>query len=204
MRVDPPLTDEGKKSIAAAEKTLEDSKEDYDKKKVIAQSKELEFHAAARISKAAREERAKAEDRYYIQSKAARKAARYAENMEREAQKASARQAAADKFQEVIATSNKAASAKEAAAAPAKPAAAAAPAKAAVAQAPAAAAAPAKSAAQVASNSTLAHVSANSSLAAVAANSTSAVAANITANQTVFANRTIATQANVSANATRK
>jgi hypothetical protein len=113
MRVDPPLTDEGKKSIAAAEKALEESKTDYDKKKATAQEHELKFHAAARVSKAAREERAKAEDRYYISSKGARKAARYAENMEREAKTASARQAAQDKYQEVIAAANKEATAKE-------------------------------------------------------------------------------------------
>lgn len=91
MRVDPPLLDEGKKSIAEAEKVLEETKADYDKKKKIAEEKELAFHAAARVSKAARENRAKAEDRYYIGSKAARKAMRYAENMEREAKFAAAR-----------------------------------------------------------------------------------------------------------------
>jgi len=37
MRVDPPLTDEGKKSIAMAEKSLEESKKDYDVKKAKAQ-----------------------------------------------------------------------------------------------------------------------------------------------------------------------
>jgi len=37
MRVDPPLTDEGKKSIALAEKQLEEAKKDYDVKKAKAQ-----------------------------------------------------------------------------------------------------------------------------------------------------------------------
>lgn len=91
MRVNPPLTDEGKKSISVAEKTLEEAKASYDTKKAKAQEQELKFHAAARISKASREERAKAEDRYYIQAKESRKSARYAENMEREAQNAGAR-----------------------------------------------------------------------------------------------------------------
>jgi hypothetical protein len=113
MRVDPPLLDDGKKSIAHAEKTLEEQKEDYDKKKKFTEEKELAFHAAARVSKAARENRAKAEDRYYLASKEARKAMRYAENMEREAKMAAARQAAADKYNEVIASANKAATAKE-------------------------------------------------------------------------------------------
>lgn len=106
MRVDPPLLDDGKKSIAEAEKSLEDAKEDYDKKKKKSEEKELAFHAASRVSKAARESRAKAEDRYYISAKAARKAMRYAENMEREAKFAAARQAAHDKYNEVIATAN--------------------------------------------------------------------------------------------------
>jgi len=48
-----------------------------------------------------------------LSSKEARKSARYAENMEREQKSAAARQAAADKYQEVIAEANKAASAKE-------------------------------------------------------------------------------------------
>ena len=149
MRVNPPLTDEGKKSISVAEKTLEEAKADYDKKKAGAQEMELKFHAAARISKASREERAKAEDRYYIQSKDSRKAARYAENMEREAQFAGARQAAADKFQEVVANANKESTAKgkvvtppPAPVAPVAPVAPAAPAKAAAPPAPAAPAAP--------------------------------------------------------------
>jgi len=113
MRVDPPLTDEGKKSIALAEKQLEEAKKDYDVKKAKAQEEELKFHAAARVSKAAREERAKAEDRYYIASKSSRKAARYAENMEREQKSASARQAAHDKYAEVIAAANRESTAKE-------------------------------------------------------------------------------------------
>jgi len=113
MRVDPPLLDEGKRSIAAAEKELEERKAEYDKFKAIAMEKELAFHAAARVSTAARENRAKAEDRYYIGSKAARKAARYAENMEREARWAAARQAAHDKFNEVMAAANKEATAKQ-------------------------------------------------------------------------------------------
>lgn len=112
MRVDPPLLEEGKKSIAEAEKVLEEQKAQYDKFKHIAVEKELAFHAAARVSKAARENRAKAEDRYYIGKKAARKAMRYAENMAREAMWAAARQAAADKFNEVIATANKESTAK--------------------------------------------------------------------------------------------
>jgi len=115
MRVDPPLLDEGKRSIAAAEKELEERKTEYDKFKKFAEEKELAFHAAARVSKAARENRAKAEDRYYIASKAARKAMRYAENMEREAKFAAARQAAHDKYNEVIAAANKEASARDAA-----------------------------------------------------------------------------------------
>ena len=113
MRVDPPLTDEGKKSIKEAEKVLEEAKVDYDKKKAKAQELELAFHAASRISKSAREERAKAEDRYYVASKAARKASRYADNMEREARTAAAKQAAHDKYAEVVATSNKEATAKQ-------------------------------------------------------------------------------------------
>lgn len=111
MRVDPPLLEDGKKSIAQAEKTLEEQKEDYDKKKKFAEEKELAFHAASRVSKAARENRAKAEDRYYLASKEARKAMRYAENMQREAKMAAARQAAADKYNEVIAAANKASTA---------------------------------------------------------------------------------------------
>jgi len=91
MRVNPPLLDDGKKSISAAEKVLEEQKADYDGKKKAAEDKELKFHAASRVSKASREERAKAEDRYYIASKEARKAMRYAENMEREARFAAAR-----------------------------------------------------------------------------------------------------------------
>lgn len=107
MRVDPPLTAEGKKSIAEAEHALEEAKADYDHKKAKAQELELAFHAAARISKSARDERAKAEDRYYVAQKASRKASRYADNMQREAQSAAARQAAHDKYAEVVATSNK-------------------------------------------------------------------------------------------------
>jgi hypothetical protein len=110
IRVDPPLLDEGKKSIAAAEKELEECKVDYDKKHFKAQEKELAFHAASRVSIAAREERAKAEDRFYIASKAARKAMRLAENLQREARLAAAKQAAADKYAEVISSGNKDAS----------------------------------------------------------------------------------------------
>jgi hypothetical protein len=100
--------EEGKKSIAAAEKELEECKVDYDKKHAAAQEKELAFHAASRVSIAAREERAKAEDRYFIAGKAARKATRLAENLEREARLAAAKQAAADKYAEVISAGNKA------------------------------------------------------------------------------------------------
>ena len=113
IRVDPPLLPDGKKAIAEAEKDVEEAKKDYDVKHAKAQAQELAFHAASRISKAAREERAKAEDRYYISSKGARKAARLAENLEREARLAAAKQAAADKYAEVISAANKEASAKD-------------------------------------------------------------------------------------------
>ena len=59
IRVDPPLLEAGKKSIAEADKQLEEAKADYDVKKKKAEEQELAFHASSRISKAAREERAK-------------------------------------------------------------------------------------------------------------------------------------------------
>ena len=88
IRVDPPLTEEGKKFIAQAEKDLDDVKKLYDEKKRKLVEAELAFHAAARLSKAAREDKAKAEDRAFLSGKSASKASKYAENIEKEAKKA--------------------------------------------------------------------------------------------------------------------
>lgn len=111
IRVDPPLTTDGKKSIEEAEKQLNEAKTDYDKLKEKAQDLEFKFKSAARISRHAREGKGESEDAYYIAEKNQRKAARHAENLAREAQRAAAKQAAADKYNEVISTANAAASA---------------------------------------------------------------------------------------------
>jgi chromosome segregation ATPase len=111
IRVDPPLTPDGKKSIEEADKQLDDAKKDYDKLKEKAQDLEFKFKSAARISRHAREGKGEAEDAYYIAAKNQRKAARHAENLAREAQQAAAKQAAHDKYNEVISTANNAASA---------------------------------------------------------------------------------------------
>lgn len=113
IRVDPPLTSDGKKSIEEAEKALNEAKTDYDKLKEKAQDLEFKFKSAARISRHAREQKGEAEDAYYIAAKNQRKAARHAENLAREAQRAAAKQAAHDKYNEVISTANNAASAKK-------------------------------------------------------------------------------------------
>lgn len=111
IRVDPPLTTDGKKSIEEAEKQLNEAKTDYDKLKEKAQDLEFKFKSAARISRHAREGKGESEDAYYIAEKNQRKAARHAENLAREAQRAAAKQAAADKYNEVISTANAASSA---------------------------------------------------------------------------------------------
>lgn len=111
IRVDPPLTSDGKKSIEEADKALNDAKKDYDKLKEKAQDLEFKFKSAARISRHAREGKGEAEDAYYIAAKNQRKAARHAENLAREAQRAAAKQAAHDKYNEVISAANNAASA---------------------------------------------------------------------------------------------
>lgn len=49
------------------------------------QDLEFKYHAAQRRSKHAREARGEAEDAYYIAAKNARKSARHAENLAREA-----------------------------------------------------------------------------------------------------------------------
>lgn len=112
IRVDPPLTTDGKKSIEEAEKALNEAKTDYDKLKEKAQDLEFKFKSAARISRHAREGKGEAEDAYYIAAKNQRKAARHAENLAREAQQAAAKQAASDKYSEVISAANSDASAK--------------------------------------------------------------------------------------------
>jgi len=119
IRVDPPLTTDGKKSITESEKQLDDATKDYDKLKDKAQDYEFKFKSAARISRHAREQKGEAEDAYYISAKNQRKAARHAENLAREAQRAAAKQAAHDKYNEVISNANTAASASKPAAAPA-------------------------------------------------------------------------------------
>jgi hypothetical protein len=111
IRVDPPLTKDGKKSIEEAEKALNDTKTDYDKLKEKAQDLEFKFKSAARISRHAREQKGESEDAYYISAKNQRKAARHAENLAREAQQAAAKQAAHDKYNEVISNANNASSA---------------------------------------------------------------------------------------------
>jgi len=85
IRVDPPLTNEGKKSIEEAEKALDDARQEYDKLHDKAQDLEFKFKSAARISRHAREQRGEGEDAYYIAAKNWRKAARHAENLVREA-----------------------------------------------------------------------------------------------------------------------
>jgi hypothetical protein len=91
---------------------LNDAHKDYDKLKEKAQDLEFKFKSAARISRHAREGKGEAEDAYYIAAKNQRKAARHAENLAREAQRAAAKQAAADKYNEVISSANKEASEK--------------------------------------------------------------------------------------------
>lgn len=110
IRVDPPLLEEGKKSIKEAEKVLDEAKGEYDKLKDKAQDLEFKFKAAARRSRHAREQRGEAEDSYYIAAKNARKAMRHAENIQREASQAAAKQAAMDRYNEVVSAANKAAS----------------------------------------------------------------------------------------------
>lgn len=111
IRVDPPLTADGKKSIKEAEKALEEAKREFDILKEKAQDLEFKFKSAARISRHAREQKGESEDAYYIAAKNARKSARHAENLAREAQQAAAKQAAHDKYNEVISAANSAASA---------------------------------------------------------------------------------------------
>lgn len=94
---------------------MNDAHKDYDKLKEKAQDLEFKFKSAARISRHAREQKGEAEDAYYIAAKNQRKAARHAENLAREAQRAAAKQAAADKYNEVISSANKEASEKAAA-----------------------------------------------------------------------------------------
>ena len=94
---------------------MNDAHKDYDKLKEKAQDLEFKFKSAARISRHAREQKGEAEDAYYIAAKNQRKAARHAENLAREAQRAAAKQAAADKYAEVISSANKEASEKAAA-----------------------------------------------------------------------------------------
>lgn len=112
IRVDPPLTADGRKSIAEAQKALDDAKKEYDTLKDKAQDLEFKFKSAARISRHAREQKGEAEDSYYIAAKNARKTARHAENLAREAQKAAAKQAAHDKYNEVVSNANAASTAK--------------------------------------------------------------------------------------------
>jgi len=88
IRVDPPLTADGKKSISEAEKALDEAKKEYGVLKEKAQDLEFKFKSAARISRHAREGKGEAEDAYYIAAKNARKSARHAENLHREAQQA--------------------------------------------------------------------------------------------------------------------
>lgn len=76
-----------------------------------AQDLEFKFKSAARISRHAREQKGESEDAYYISAKNARKSARHAENLSREAQQAAAKQAAHDKYNEVISAANTASSA---------------------------------------------------------------------------------------------
>jgi hypothetical protein len=110
IRVDPPLTPDGKLSIKEAQKALEEASVEYGKLKEKAQDLEFKFKSAARISRHAREQKGEAEDAYYIAAKNARKAARHAENLAREAQKAAAKQAAHDRYNQVISAANSAAS----------------------------------------------------------------------------------------------
>jgi hypothetical protein len=113
IRVDPPLTADGKKSIAEAEKTLDEAKKEYDTMADKSQDLEFKFKASARRSRHAREGKGEAEDAYYIAAKNARKSARHAENLARESQQAAAKQAASDKFGEIISAGNKEASDKQ-------------------------------------------------------------------------------------------
>lgn len=91
---------------------MNDAHKDYDKLKEKAQDLEFKFKSAARISRHAREGKGESEDAYYIAAKNQRKAARHAENLSREAQRAAAKQAASDKYNEVISSANKEASEK--------------------------------------------------------------------------------------------